>query len=184
MSMSEKTVVWFRRDLRIDDNPALATAAKEGAVLPLFIWCPADYEQYYPGRCSRWWLKQSLTHLGKSLESLGCPLVLIHAKNSTLAALLECIHSTGATRVVYNCLYDPISLVHDNKIKNELSALGISVQSFNGDLLYKPWEVYDENGQAFTTFNMYWDKCMDLPIEISQSLAPVRLVPVPGNFWP
>jgi len=178
--MSEKTVVWFRRDLRIDDNPALATAAKEGAVLPLFIWCPADYEQYYPGRCSRWWLKQSLTHLGKSLESLGCPLVLIHAKNSTLAALLECIHSTGATRVVYNCLYDPISLVHDNKIKNELSALGISVQSFNGDLLYKPWEVYDENGQAFTTFNMYWEKCMDLPIEISQSLAPVRLVPVPG----
>jgi len=79
---------------------------------------------------------------------------------------------------------DPISLVHDNKIKNELSALGISVQSFNGDLLYKPWEVYDENGQAFTTFNMYWDKCMDLPIEILQSLAPVRLVPVPGNFWP
>ena len=109
MSMSEKTVVWFRRDLRIDDNPALATAAEEGAVLPLFIWCPADYEQYYPGRCSRWWLKQSLTHLGKSLESLGCPLVLIHAKNSTLAALLECIHSTGATRVVYNCLYGNVT---------------------------------------------------------------------------
>ncbi|CAL5042808.1 unnamed protein product [Urochloa decumbens] len=180
MARSEKTVVWFRRDLRIDDNPALATAAKEGSVLPLFIWCPADYEQYYPGRCSRWWLKQSLAHLGKSLESLGCPLTLIHAEDSTLAALLESIHSTGATRVVYNRLYDPISLVHDDRIKNELSALGIPVQSFNGDLLYEPWEVYDENGQAFTNFNMYWEKCMNLSLEISQSLAPVRLVPVPG----
>ncbi|KAK8455475.1 hypothetical protein SEVIR_4G120252v4 [Setaria viridis] len=180
MSRSEKTVVWFRRDLRIDDNPALATAAKEGSVLPLFIWCPADYKQYYPGRCSRWWLKQSLGHLRKSLESLGCPLILIHAEDSTLAALLESVHSTGATRVVYNRLYDPISLVHDDKIKNELSALGISVQSFNGDLLYEPWEVYDENGQAFTTFNMYWEKCMNLPLDISQPLAPVRLVPVPG----
>lgn len=78
---------------------------------------------------------------------------------------------------------DPITLVHDDKIKNELSALGISVQCFNGDLLYEPWEVYDENGQAFTTFNMYWEKCMNIPIEISQSLAPVRLVPLPGNFW-
>ncbi|CAL5047797.1 unnamed protein product [Urochloa decumbens] len=181
MARSEKTVVWFRRDLRIDDNPALATAAKEGSVLPLFIWCPADHEQYYPGRCSRWWLKQSLAHLGKSLESLGCPLTLIHAEDSTLAALLESIHSTGATRVVYNRLYDPISLVHDDRIKNELSALGISVQSFNGDLLYEPWEVYDENGQAFTNFNMYWEKCMNLSLEISQSLAPVRLVPVPGT---
>jgi cryptochrome 2 len=102
---SEKTVVWFRRDLRIDDNPALAAAAKEGSVLPLFIWCPADYGQYYPGRCSRWWLKQSLAHLGKSLELLGCPLVLIRAEDSTLAALLECVHSISATRVVYNRLY-------------------------------------------------------------------------------
>lgn len=180
MTGSEKTIVWFRRDLRIDDNPALAAAAKEGSVLPLFIWCPADYGKYYPGRCSRWWLKQSLAHLGKSMESLGSPLVLIRAEDSTLAALLECVRSIGATRVVYNRLYDPISLVHDDKIKNELSALGISVQSFNGDLLYEPWEVYDENGLAFTTFNMYWEKCMNLRIEISQSLAPVRLVPVLG----
>lgn len=79
---------------------------------------------------------------------------------------------------------DPISLVHDDKIKKELSALGISVQSFNGDLLYEPWEVYDENGQVFTTFNMYWEKCMNLPIEKLPSLAPVRLLPVPGNFCP
>lgn len=70
----------------------------------------------------------------------------------------------------------------DDKIKNELSALGISVQSFNGDLLYEPWDVYDENGQAFTTFNEYWEKCMTLPTEISQYLAPTRMVAAPGNF--
>lgn len=73
--------------------------------------------------------------------------------------------------------------MHDDKIKNELSALGISVGSFNGDLLYEPWDVYDENGLAFTTFKKYWEKCMNLPIEISQYLAPVKLVPAPGNFW-
>jgi cryptochrome 2 len=105
MAGLERTIVWFRRDLRIDDNPALAAAAREGSVLPVFIWCPVEYGQYYPGRCSRWWLKQSLAHLGKSLESLGCPLVLIHAKGSTLAALLKCVHLVGATRVVYNRLY-------------------------------------------------------------------------------
>lgn len=104
MAGSERTVVWFRRDLRIDDNPALAAAARDGVVLPVFIWCPADEGQFYPGRCSRWWLKQSLPHLSQSLESLGCPLVLIRAE-STLEALLRCIDSVGATRLVYNHLY-------------------------------------------------------------------------------
>ncbi|KAF7079426.1 hypothetical protein CFC21_083658 [Triticum aestivum] len=179
MGGSERTVVWFRRDLRIDDNPALAAAARDGAVLPVFIWCPAEEGRFYPGRCSRWWLKESLAHLARSLEALGCPLVLIRAQ-STLAALLQCVDSIGATRVVYNHLYDPISLVRDDKIKNELLGLGISMQSFNGDLLYEPWQVYDENGLAFTTFNMYWEKCMKLHIEISSSLAPWRLVPVSG----
>lgn len=104
MGGSERTVVWFRRDLRIDDNPALAAAARDGAVLPVFIWCPAEEGRFYPGRCSRWWLKESLAHLARSLEALGCPLVLIRAQ-STLAALLQCVDSIGATRVVYNHLY-------------------------------------------------------------------------------
>ena len=104
MSSDSRTVVWFRRDLRVDDNPALATAAKEGSVLPVFIWCPKEEGQFYPGRVSRWWLKQSLMHLKQSLRSLGADLLLIKAE-STVEALLECIHAIGATKLVYNHLY-------------------------------------------------------------------------------
>lgn len=179
MDSPSKTIVWFRRDLRIEDNPALAAASKDGCVLPLFIWCPSEEGQFYPGRVSRWWLKQSLAHLDQSLRSLGAPLLLIRAE-STLASLLQCIGATGATRVVYNHLYDPVSLVRDHKIKTQLADLGISAQSFNGDLLYEPWEVYDENGHAFTTFNAYWNKCMSLPIELTSHLPPWRLVPPAG----
>ncbi|KAF3963497.1 hypothetical protein CMV_012124 [Castanea mollissima] len=39
---SVKTIVWFRRDLRIEENPALAAAAKDGYVFPVYIWCPKD----------------------------------------------------------------------------------------------------------------------------------------------
>jgi hypothetical protein len=72
--------------------------------------------------------------------------------------------------------------VVDNKIKNELWTLGIYVQSFNGDLLYEPCHVYDETGHAFTTFNKNREKCMNLPIEISQYIAPTRLVATLGFF--
>ena len=101
---SSKTIVWFRRDLRIDDNPALAAAARDGSVFPVYIWCPKEEGQFYPGRVSRWWLKQSLAHLEQSLKSLGAEFVLIKTQ-STLSALLDCINATGATKVVFNHLY-------------------------------------------------------------------------------
>ncbi|URD90488.1 cryptochrome 2 [Musa troglodytarum] len=180
MGSQTKTIVWFRRDLRIEDNPALATAAKDGRVLPVFVWCPSEEGQFFPGRVSRWWLKQSLEHLDQSLRSLGAPFVFIRAE-STLAALLQCIGTVGATRLVYNHLYDPVSLARDHKIKSQLENLGISVQSFNGDLLYEPWEIYDESGLAFTTFDAYWSKCMSLPIEPTLLLPPWKLVPLEGT---
>lgn len=60
--------------------------------------------------------------------------------------------------------------------------LGISVQSYTGDLLYEPWEVYDESGQAFTTFEAYWNKCLHLQIEPVSLLPPWKLVPATGTF--
>ncbi|KAL0349025.1 UNVERIFIED_CONTAM: Cryptochrome-2 [Sesamum angustifolium] len=160
MEKNCKSIVWFRRDLRIEDNPALAAAARDGSLLPVFIWCPKEEGQYFPGRVSRWWLKQSLIHLQQSLKSLGAELILIKAQ-STLSALLDCISAVGATKV-YNHLYDPISLVRDHNIKQKLVELGVKVQSYNGELLFEPWEVYDDNGHAFTTFNAYWEKCLSM----------------------
>lgn len=104
MESNSKTIVWFRRDLRIEDNPALAAATRNGSVFPVFIWCPKEEGQFYPGRVSRWWLKQSLIQLEQSLKSLGAELVMIKAQ-STLSALLDCIEAVGATKVVYNHLY-------------------------------------------------------------------------------
>lgn len=179
MASQSKTIIWFRRDLRIDDNPALFSAAKDGVVLPVFIWCPSEEGQFYPGRCSRWWLKQSLAHLDQSLKSIGAPLVCIWAE-STISALLKCISAIGATKVVYNHLYDPVSLIRDHAVKSQLVDQGIVVQSFNGDLLYEPWEVYDERGNAFTTFEEFWIRCLSLPTESSSFLPPWKLVPPSG----
>nr|BAA32809.1 blue-light photoreceptor [Adiantum capillus-veneris]BAA32812.1 blue-light photoreceptor [Adiantum capillus-veneris] len=167
------TVVWFRRDLRLEDNPALAAAARAGAVVPVFIWSPDEEGQFRPGRVSRWWLKQSLIQLDISLRSLGVSLVMINA-NDTVSALLELVKTTGASQVVYNHLYDPVSLVRDHRVKQSLVQNGIQVQSFNGDLLYEPWEVLDDHGKPFTYFESYWAKCLTMPFEPESPLLPPR----------
>ncbi|KAJ1423996.1 Rossmann-like alpha/beta/alpha sandwich fold [Sesbania bispinosa] len=177
---SNRTIVWFRRDLRIEDNPALAAAARDGSVFPVFIWCPKEEGQFYPGRVSRWWLKQSLAHLDQSLKSLGAGLALIKT-DSTVAALLECINAIQATKVVFNHLYDPISLVRDHNIKEKLVELGISVQSYNGDLLYEPWDIYDESGHAFTTFDPFWNRCLQMQMKTFSLIPPCQLILAEGN---
>ncbi|XP_073288016.1 cryptochrome-1-like isoform X1 [Primulina huaijiensis] len=180
MESNCKSIVWFRRDLRIEDNPALAAAARDGSVLPVFIWCPKEEGQYLPGRVSRWWLKQSLIHLKQSLKSLGAEFVLIKAQ-STLSALLDCISAVGATKVVFNHLYDPVSLVRDHNIKQKLSDMGVSVQSYNGELLHEPWEIYNDDGNAFTTFKAFWNKCLDMQMEPAAHIPPCQLVPAAGK---
>lgn len=96
--------MWFRRDLRVEDNPALAAGVRAGAVIAVFIWAPEEEGQYYPGRVSRWWLKQSLAHLDSSLRSLGTPLITKRSTNS-VSSLLEVVKSTGATQLFFNHLY-------------------------------------------------------------------------------
>ncbi|KAG9153280.1 hypothetical protein Leryth_024081 [Lithospermum erythrorhizon] len=179
MGSSSRTIMWFRRDLRIEDNPALATAAREGSVLALFIWCPKEEGQFYPGRVSRWWLKQSLIHLDKTLRSLGVELKVIKTQ-STLSALLESISAVGATKVVYNHLYDPVSLIRDHDIKQRLGELGITVKTYNGDLLYEPWEIYDDEGHAITEFETYWKKFLSMQKEPVIHFPPLQLVPAQG----
>ncbi len=61
-------IVWFRQDLRLSDNPALTLAAKEGAVLPIYILDEEGAGDHATGSASKWWLHHSLTALNESLK--------------------------------------------------------------------------------------------------------------------
>ncbi|KNA22159.1 hypothetical protein SOVF_036810 [Spinacia oleracea] len=169
------TIVWLRRDLRVEDNPALAAAVRAGSVICVFIWAPEEEGHYYPGRVSRWWLKHSLAQLDSSLKSLGTCLVTKRSTDS-ISSLIEILKSTGASQLFFNHLYDPLSLVRDHRAKEVLTAHGITVRSFNADLLYEPWEVVDETGQPFNTFTSFWERCLSMPFDPEAPLLPPKRI--------
>lgn len=88
----------------MEDNPALAAGVRAGAVIAVFIYAPEEEGHYYPGRVSRWWLKQSLAYLNSSLKSLGTSLITKRSTDS-ISSLLEVVKSTGATQLFFNHLY-------------------------------------------------------------------------------
>ncbi|KAJ4752870.1 Cryptochrome-1 [Rhynchospora pubera] len=171
-----RCIVWFRRDLRVEDNPALSAGVRTGEVIPVFVWAPEEEGPYYPGRVSRWWLSQSLHHLDASLRRLGASPLLYRRSPDSAAALIDLVHHTRATNVFFNHLYDPLSLVRDHRLKELLTARGINVSSFNADLLYEPWEVNDENGQPFSTFAPFWNKCLSMPYDPAAPLLPPKSI--------
>ena len=68
--MTDKiTIFWFRQDLRISDNPGLFEAAKNGLVLPVYLFDDELAADFRLGSASKWWLHHSLQSLDKSLDN-------------------------------------------------------------------------------------------------------------------
>jgi deoxyribodipyrimidine photo-lyase len=151
---SAVTIVWFRHDLRLDDNPALAAAARRGAVVPLFIWAPEEERPWEPGAASRWWLHQSLERFSAAVEKAGG--TLIFRRGPTLETLRAVARESGATHVVWNRRYEPAVISRDTGIKKALAADGLEVESFNGGLLYEPMHVATKEGRPYQVFTPFW----------------------------
>ncbi len=156
-------IVWFRRDLRLADNPALAQAAGTGRpVVLVYIHDEAGEGAWPAGGASRWWLRQSLQTLAESCARLGSPLILRSGSAATeLAALCaEC----GATEAYWNRRYEPTIVARDTAIKKQLAALGVQGRSFNGSLLHSPLQVANKTGQPFKVFTPFWKSIRQRPL--------------------
>ena len=124
----------------------------------MYVCATEEEGQFQPGRCARWWLQSSLQSFQAQLEGLGSRLVLRKACDSR-AALVQLVQETGARALLFNHLYDPISMVRDNEVKAAMLALNVYCQSFNGDVLVEPWEILDNQGMPLTSYNSYWERC-------------------------
>ena len=147
------TIHWFRQDLRLADNPALARAAACGRVLPLFVLDDASAGDLRRGAASRWWLHHSLTALDRAL---GGRLVLLRGDARELVPALA--RQAGATAVHWNRCYEPWRIARDTAIKETLAARGVTATSCNGSLLWEPWEVRNAAGRPYQVFTPYFRK--------------------------
>ncbi|MBM4011820.1 MAG: deoxyribodipyrimidine photo-lyase [Planctomycetes bacterium] len=171
--MSGPTIVWFRNDLRLDDNPALVAAASRGAIVPVFIWAPDEERPWEPGAASRWWLHGSLQALAADLEKAGAPLVI--RRGPSLDALRAVAAESRAGGVVWNRRYEPAVIARDTSIKKALTAAGLAAESFNGSLLFEPMHVATKEGRPYQVFTPFWRALLAKDEPAEPASAPRRL---------
>ena len=146
-------IVWFRRDLRLADNPALVAAAQSGkSVICLYI---DETDKARPlGAASQWWLHYSLKKLQEDLAALGGQLILRRGVASEV--LDDVTAQTGADHIVWNRRYEEGARTRDGDIKSSLRERGLEVQSFKANLLSEPWERRTKTGGYYKVFTPYW----------------------------
>ena len=173
-------LVWFRRDLRLADHPALHRAAAEHErVIPVYIYAPQEEAPWSPGAASRWWLHHSLAALDATLRQRGSRLILRQGDSLTL--LGDLIRATGATAVYWNRLYEPAAIARDRAVKAALRTDGVIAESAQAALLIEPWALLKTDATPYQVFTPFWKACL-------QKLPPAAPLPVsalPGpEHWP
>ena len=168
--MTPVAVCWFRQDLRLADNPALCAAVAHGRVLPIFILDDVNAGDAAPGAASRVWLHHSLRSLNRSLNGK-----LHYFEGDALDILPRVVEQFGATAVYWNRCYEPWQITRDAALKTRLEEAGCKVESFNGSLLWEPWEVTKSDGSPYRVFTpFYRNGCL-------AARAPREPLPVPDT---
>lgn len=164
-------ILWFRRDLRLDDHPMLAAAAASGRpLIPLFILDPETKGQ---GAAALWRLGLAVASFAGTLERIGSRLIL--RRGPAPEVLDALIAETGAGAVHWTRAYDPPSRARDTAVKAALRARGVQAQSHPGPLLHEPWTVETGEGGHFRVYTPFWravrDRAVPLPAEAPPHLA-------------
>ena len=173
--MTAPTIVWLRRDLRLADQAALAAAAAEGPVVPVYILDDETPKHRKMGGASRWWLHHSLDALGKALDAKGSRLILRAGKSvEVLGALAQ---ELGATRVHALHHYEPWWRNAERAIDEQLDLV-----LHDGNYLAPAGSVTTGAGQPYKIFTPFWRALRD-------TLPPAEPLPVPTKIdapdqWP
>ena len=153
------TIVWLRDDLRIADNPALTAAAERGAPVVVLYLLDEESRGIRPlGAASRWWLHHSLEALAAAVHRIGATFVLRRGAAGT--ELPRLVSDIDAGAVLWNRRYGGPQREVDTVLKTSLRNAGLTVQSFQANLLHEPWTVTSGSGTPFRVFTPFWRACL------------------------
>ena len=176
------SILWFRQDLRLGDNPALQAAlASDLPVIPVYIWSPEEAGEWAPGGAAKVWLDGSLKALQADLQALGSNLII--DAGPTAARLIRLARETGAKTVHCNARYEPWARAQQEQVSKALAEQGIAlVVHRGGTLLWEPESVLTQQGKPYQVFTPYFNRCLTQLPEINPLPVPAK-IPAPAQ-WP
>ncbi|MET0373567.1 MAG: deoxyribodipyrimidine photo-lyase [Rhizorhabdus sp.] len=166
--MTSPSIVWFRQDLRLADQAAVAAATADGPWVGVYVLDDAAPGRWAIGAAQRWWLHHSLAALGHAMAGKGGRLVLrrgnTHAEIGSVAKLI------GADRVHAVRHYEPWWQDMERALAGDLD-----LRLYDGGRLAPPGGVLTGAHGRYRIFTPYWRALKD-------QMPPGRPLPAPEAF--
>jgi deoxyribodipyrimidine photo-lyase len=171
------SVVWFRRDLRVHDHPALAAAVADGPVAPLFVLDPVLLTGRFASPNRIWYLLGAVEALRVAVAGLGGRLtVRVGSPEEVVPTFAE---EVGAATVHVSRDYTPFGRRRDRAVADILARSGVAFEAARGVLVQEPEDVLSGTGRPYSVFTPFLRRWEALPVR--PTLAPPdRLVPAIG----
>ncbi|GAA3909873.1 deoxyribodipyrimidine photo-lyase [Halomonas cibimaris] len=200
-------LVWFRSDLRIHDNRALAAAAARGPVIAVFLHSPAQWQAHGHGANQIDFLRRGVEALREALHGLNIPLLqrLVPRFNDAPRALAAIAEEYDAAALHFNCEYALNEQRRDAAVQTAFNDAGRACHGYHDAVAFAPGELLTGKGDyygVFTPFAKAWHRHisaerlalddapaaqapLDVPAEAQPALdIPLEDEPVDGRQWP
>ncbi len=181
-------ILWFRRDLRLADHPALvaavAAAKERGApLLPIFIWEPGLITGKLSSANRTWFLRESVTELAASLRAIGSDLIELQGPATTalplLVSELRAAGGTGEIDLFMTRDHTPFARERDHAVADLLTPLGVKLHAKRGLVVVEPEELLTGGGTPYGVYTPYFRRWLE-QVDASAPLpAPKKLPPLP-----
>lgn len=154
MASAPVSIFWFRRDLRIDDNPGLLHTLKSGQpVVPIFIYDKDILSELRREDARVSFIHAAIFDLNTELKKFGAKLFVYHGKPLEIFKQLLAQHNIF--KVFTNEDYEPYAIQRDEKIRQLLKAKGIAFELFKDHVLFAKKDIVKDNGEPYKVFGPY-----------------------------
>jgi deoxyribodipyrimidine photo-lyase len=155
-------IIWHRRDLRLDDHPALHHAVRTNlAVLGVFIFDPKILQGGMTGAAQVAFMLGCLAELQQSYRSLGSELLFFMGDAEKV--LLNLAQEIEATGLYFNQDVEPYAIERDRLVTETLSQSGIKVESFIEIGLIDPTAIATRTQDPYKVYTPYWRTWLTIP---------------------
>ena len=185
----QKSLCWFRRDLRSVDHAALYHALKDSRQVYCVFVFDTDILGHLPDKADRRvdFIWHSVRELQQALENLGGGLIIRHG--SALVEVTALASELGVDALYFNHDYEPDALGRDDMVQQILHAQGVVCHGYKDQVIFEKNEVLTQSGGAYNVFTPYknaWLKKLDAffvrayPVQkYATALAP-QFSPIPS----
>lgn len=165
-----RSLVWFRRDLRVSDNRALFQASldsKDG-VIGLYIVTPGQWKKHDDAACKvKFWL-DNLDVLSAELAKLRIPLLIETCDSfaDVPEKIVSIANQNKCLSLYLNREYEVYEHRRDNEVASKCENAGMAVRRFHDRVIVPPLEIQTKEGKFYSVFTPYrrvWNqKALDL----------------------